>query len=138
VVDRRVALAGAKLALDHAGMSDEHDSFANTVVQHSIANSEMDETKVYLEAGRRHQQLPSEALEALFIEAFRAWALAASNDTSVDHKALDDLRAEYRLRNAEPCGHFCIRGKDHAQLSDKIVEYPRYDEYRALRPPYRL
>lgn len=81
---------------------DELPDIADTIVKHTLAKSEMDDTAVYLQAGRAHQGLAVAALEELFVNAFRAWALAASSGQRYDHTRLDGIRAEFRLRGIEP------------------------------------
>lgn len=85
-------------------MSEEDDVITQAIVRYTLVKSEMDDMKAYLDAGRVHKDLPEHALEAVFVDAFRGWAAAVSQGTN-DSRAMNDARAEYKIRGIEPPFH---------------------------------
>ena len=71
------------------------DAIAKAVVQ----SAEMDETNDYAARGRRHRSVELDQLKAEWVSAFKKWALSLG---AADPREIDDLSAEFRLRNIEP------------------------------------
>ncbi|WP_296747219.1 hypothetical protein [Mesorhizobium sp.] len=90
------------------------DRNTKTVVDHLIAKSEMEETKIYLDSGRAHKDRREDALAALFVAYLRTWALGIDGS----YRPLEDVRAEYRLRKIPPPYHLVM--SEMETLMDRI------------------
>jgi uncharacterized protein YcgI (DUF1989 family) len=99
---------------------------AELAVSHFLANQEMEETKVYLEAGRAFSGLDDLQLDGAYVQAFRTWAASNTSDRA-ESVALDHVRAECRLRHREPPHHLL-----KAEIADVIeLVKERIDELSA-------
>jgi hypothetical protein len=76
-------------------MSEREDDEANAFLDHVA----MEETRDYLERGRRFSGESTENIKQLWTNAFKQWF---AKRTAESQREFDDLAAELRLRSAEP------------------------------------
>ena len=78
----------------------EHRPSAEDIVNLLLAKGNAQRLQFYLERGRRFKDLSEEELSLKYVEGMREWA--ASPTVAASRKNLNDVDAEYGLRNLEP------------------------------------